>query len=50
MFLVDSTLAWTAEWCFNYELWLRSGRWYGGGEWPPVRPPLPADHATASTR
>jgi hypothetical protein len=49
MFLVDSTLAWTSEWLFNYELWLPSGRWYGGGEWPPARPPAPVDAVAAST-
>jgi hypothetical protein len=37
MFIVDSTLAWTAEWLFNYEVWKATGEWHGGGEWPPIR-------------
>jgi len=27
MFIVDSTLAWTAEWLFNYEVWRATGEW-----------------------
>ncbi len=38
MFIADSTLTWTAEWLFNYEIWKATGEWHGGGEWPPVRP------------
>ena len=38
MFVADSTLVWTAEWLFNYEIWKATGKWYGGGEWPPGRP------------
>ena len=37
MLIVDSTLPWTAEWLIYYELWLVTGEWYGGGEWPPPR-------------
>jgi hypothetical protein len=37
MFIVDSTLAWTAEWLFHYEIWKATGDWHGGGEWPPAR-------------
>jgi hypothetical protein len=38
MFLADSTITWTAEWLFNYEVWKATGEWYGGGQWPPSRP------------
>jgi hypothetical protein len=37
MFLVDSIVPWTAEWLANYEIWLGTGDWHGGGEWPPRR-------------
>lgn len=37
MLLVDTTLPWTAEWLINYEIWLATGDWHGGGEWPPPR-------------
>jgi hypothetical protein len=35
--LVNSTVPWAAEWLANYEIWLATGDWYGGGEWPPGR-------------
>ena len=35
MLIVDTTVPWTAEWLLNYEIWLATGSWYGGGEWPP---------------
>jgi hypothetical protein len=28
----------TAEWLVHYEIWLMTGEWYGGGDWPPGRP------------
>jgi len=34
MFIVDSTLPWTAEWLINYEIWKATGEWHGGGQWP----------------
>jgi hypothetical protein len=37
MLVVDTTVPWTSEWLLNYELWLATGSWYGGGEWPPPR-------------
>jgi hypothetical protein len=37
MRLADSIVPWAAEWLFFYELWLPSGEWHGGGEWPPMR-------------
>lgn len=38
MLIARSTVAWTSEWLLNYEIWLGTGIWYGGGEWPPRRP------------
>jgi hypothetical protein len=35
--LTDSIVPWTAEWLANYEIWLATGDWHGGGEWPPPR-------------
>jgi hypothetical protein len=37
MFIADSTLVWTAEWLFNYEIWKATGNWHGGGESPAGR-------------
>ncbi len=37
MLIVHTTVPWTSEWLLNYELWLATGSWYGGGEWPPPR-------------
>lgn len=37
MLIVRTTVPWTSEWLLNYELWLATGRWYGSGEWPPLR-------------
>ena len=37
MFIADSTVPWAAEWLANYEIWLATGDWHGGGEWPPRR-------------
>jgi hypothetical protein len=37
MFIADTTVPWIAEWLVNYEIWLATGEWYGGGEWPPRR-------------
>lgn len=37
MLLAWTILPWTAEWLINYEIWLATGTWYGGGEWPPAR-------------
>ena len=37
MLLVDSIVPWTAEWLANYEIWLATGDWHGGGKWPPPR-------------
>jgi hypothetical protein len=38
MSLVLTIVPWAAEWLLNYEIWLATGEWYGGGEWPPRRP------------
>lgn len=40
MHLVASIVPWTAEWLVNYEIWLATGDWHGGGEWPPRRSAL----------
>jgi hypothetical protein len=37
MYIADTTVPWTAEWLANYEIWLATGDWHGGGEWPPRR-------------
>lgn len=37
MLIADSTVPWTSEWLANYEIWLFTGDWHGGGEWPPRR-------------
>jgi hypothetical protein len=37
MLIVYTTIPWTSEWLFNYEIWLATGTWHGGGEWPPPR-------------
>ena len=39
MSIADTILPWTSEWLAYYELWLATGEWHGGGEWPPVRNP-----------
>lgn len=39
MFLVDTTVPWAAEWLAHYEIWLVTGIWHGGGEWPPSKTP-----------
>lgn len=35
--LVLTIVPWTSEWLMNYEIWLATGEWYGGGQWPPRR-------------
>ena len=35
MLIVHTIVPWTSEWLFNYEIWLATGTWNGGGEWPP---------------
>ena len=37
MKLLDTYLAWTAEWLNYFEEWLATGQWVGGGEHPPTR-------------
>ena len=41
MLIADTIVPWTAEWLAHYELWKRSGRWYGDGG--------PADQTEAIT-
>jgi hypothetical protein len=38
MSVADTTVPWAAEWLLYYEIWLATGTWEGGGEWPPVGP------------
>jgi hypothetical protein len=49
MTIADTILPWTAEWLAHYEIWLVTGEWYGGGDWPPRRTgalePATADEA-----
>jgi hypothetical protein len=35
--IADTIVPWTAEWLVHYEIWLMTGEWYGGGDWPPRR-------------
>lgn len=37
MLIAHTTVPWTSEWLFNYEIWLATETWHGGGEWPPIR-------------
>jgi hypothetical protein len=37
MSIADTIVPWAAEWLAYYEIWLVTGEWYGGGEWPPAR-------------
>jgi hypothetical protein len=37
MSLVLTIVPWASEWLVNYEIWLATGDWYGGGDWPPRR-------------
>jgi hypothetical protein len=37
MLLVRTIVPWTSEWLFNYEIWLATATWNGGGDWPPRR-------------
>lgn len=32
MQLIDTTLPWTVEWLFYYEIWRATGCWYGDGD------------------
>ena len=36
MSLAHTTVPWAAEWLMYYEIWLATGTWEGGGQWPPV--------------
>ena len=47
MLMVDTTVPWTSEWLLNYEIWLATGTWYGGGEWPPRRNHADQEHAVS---
>jgi hypothetical protein len=46
MWLSETIIPWTSEWLLNYEIWLATGEWCGGGEHPPSDsdpPPEPVD-------
>jgi hypothetical protein len=36
MLIANTIVPWASEWCLFYELWLVTGEWDGGGEWPPT--------------
>lgn len=36
MLLVKAIVPWISEWLLNYEIWLATGIWCGGGKHPPV--------------
>jgi hypothetical protein len=38
MTIADTVVPWASEWLMYYEIWLATGVWFGGGEWPPRRP------------
>ena len=31
MKLTDTIIPWTVEWLYFYEIWIYTGKWYGGG-------------------
>lgn len=33
-FVSDTIIPWIADWLINYEYWLATGDWYGGGKHP----------------
>lgn len=35
--LAVTLVPWASECLLNYEIWLATGEWYGGGAWPPRR-------------
>lgn len=37
MYISDTIVPWAVEWLFYYELWLKTGEWYGGGKHPEIR-------------
>ncbi len=52
MLIVHTTVPWTSEWVLNYELWLATGSWCGGGVWPPPRQanPIPTSNMARAER
>jgi hypothetical protein len=34
--IANTVLPWTTEWLYYYEIWLVTGEWTGGGDWPRV--------------
>jgi hypothetical protein len=37
MTIADTIIPWASEWLLNYEIWLGTGDWTGGGEHPQER-------------
>jgi hypothetical protein len=37
MLIANSIVPWASEWLLFYEIWLATGEWHGGGDWPPPR-------------
>ena len=37
--LANTIIPWAIEWLFFYELWLATGKWFGGGEHPKITRP-----------
>jgi hypothetical protein len=38
-FIADTIIPWTLLWLFFYEIWLATGKWFGGGIHPVRRMP-----------
>jgi hypothetical protein len=34
--IVQTIVPWASEWLLHYEIWVATGRWFGGGHAPPV--------------
>lgn len=36
--IAETVVPWTVLWLYDYEVWLATGVWHGGGEHPPTKP------------
>jgi hypothetical protein len=43
--IANTIVPWAAEWFLFYEIWLITGEWDGGGDWPPQSTQGPARDA-----
>ena len=34
MSIAETIVPWASEWLYNYEAWVMTGQWYGGGHYP----------------